>query len=62
MGGLRPASAGRPHTVLLDANVLYSRSLRDYVLYAAEDMLVSVAWSSQILEGNPGTMASVYAI
>jgi predicted nucleic acid-binding protein len=50
MDGLRPASAGRPHTVLLDANVLYSRSLRDYILYAAEDMLVSVAWSTQILD------------
>jgi predicted nucleic acid-binding protein len=35
--------------VLLDANVIYSRALRDYILYAAEDMLLSVAWSDEIL-------------
>ena len=35
--------------VLADANVLYSRVLRDYLLYAADQEIVAVAWSSQIL-------------
>jgi predicted nucleic acid-binding protein len=50
MGRLRPAIFDKTSTVLLDANVLYSRSLRDYILYAAEDMLISVAWSRRILD------------
>jgi len=35
--------------VLADANVLYSRVLRDYLLYAADEEIVAIAWSSQIL-------------
>jgi hypothetical protein len=35
--------------VLADANVLYSRVLRDYLLYAADQETIAIAWSSQIL-------------
>jgi predicted nucleic acid-binding protein len=35
--------------VLADANVLYSRVLRDYLLYAADQEIIAIAWSSQIL-------------
>jgi len=35
--------------VLADANVLYSRVLRDYLLYAADQEIVTIAWSAQIL-------------
>jgi predicted nucleic acid-binding protein len=35
--------------VLADANVLYSRVLRDYLLYAADQEIIAVAWSSAIL-------------
>lgn len=35
--------------VLADANVLYSRVLRDYLLYAADQEIIVIAWSSQIL-------------
>jgi predicted nucleic acid-binding protein len=40
--------------VLTDANVLYSRVLRDYILYAAEYQIISVAWSRQILLETTG--------
>lgn len=36
--------------VLGDANVLYSRVLRDYVLYAMAHQLIRVRWSRQILD------------
>ncbi|MDR1513594.1 MAG: hypothetical protein LBS56_08980, partial [Propionibacteriaceae bacterium] len=36
--------------VVADANVLYSRSLRDYLLYAADEDIVAVHWSPQILK------------
>lgn len=36
--------------VLSDANVLYSRVLRDYLLYAATRQLISIAWSQSILD------------
>jgi len=36
--------------VLTDACVLYSRVLRDYLLYSAEYQIVSVAWSSAIMD------------
>jgi hypothetical protein len=36
--------------VVADANVLYSRSLRDYLLYAADQDIVAVHWSAQILQ------------
>jgi hypothetical protein len=35
--------------VLADANVLYSRVLRDYLLYAADQGLIAVTWSAEIL-------------
>jgi predicted nucleic acid-binding protein len=35
---------------LADANVLYSRVLRDYLLYCMRARLVSVAWSQSILD------------
>lgn len=34
---------------LVDANVLYSRVLRDYLLYAATVELIEIRWSSAIL-------------
>jgi hypothetical protein len=36
--------------VLTDANVLFSRVLRDYILHAAEEGLISVAWSQQVMD------------
>jgi predicted nucleic acid-binding protein len=35
--------------VLADANVLYPRVLRDYLLYAADQEIIAIAWSSQIM-------------
>ena len=35
---------------LADANVLYSRILRDYLLYSVRAKLISVAWSQAILD------------
>lgn len=35
--------------VLADANVLYSRVLRDYLLYAADQEIIAIAWSPAIL-------------
>ncbi len=35
--------------VLADANVLYSRVLRDYLLYAADEEIISISWSELIL-------------
>src|SRR5262249_7492515 len=42
--------------VLADANVLYSRVLRDYLLYAADQEIIAVAWSSRILAEVTGHM------
>lgn len=36
--------------VLADANVLYSRVLRDYLLYAADQEIIAIAWSAHILD------------
>ena len=36
--------------VLADANVLYSRVLRDYLLYAATQGVLEIRWSAAILE------------
>jgi len=36
--------------VFADANVLYSRVLRDYLLYAAIRQLITVAWSKKVLD------------
>lgn len=47
-----PGTAVRPvRIVLADANVLYSRVLRDYLLYAADGGLISVTWSAEIYLG-----------
>jgi predicted nucleic acid-binding protein len=35
--------------VLADANILFSRTLRDYVLYTADEGAIEVHWSRQIL-------------
>ena len=35
--------------VLADANVLYSRVLRDYLLYAADQEIIAITWSPKIL-------------
>lgn len=35
--------------VLADANVLYSRVLRDYLLYAADQEIIAITWSRRIL-------------
>lgn len=35
--------------VLGDANVLYSRVLRDYLVYAADEGVISIRWSRAIL-------------
>jgi predicted nucleic acid-binding protein len=36
--------------VLADANILYSRTLRDYVLYAADEGAIEIHWSQDILD------------
>ena len=36
--------------VVADANILYSRTLRDYFLYAADQGAIEVHWSQQILD------------
>lgn len=35
--------------VMVDANVLYSRVLRDYLVYAADEGIIAVRWSRPIL-------------
>lgn len=46
----RPAGENKPiHVVLADANVLYSRVLRHFLLYAAEQAIITIAWSPEIL-------------
>ncbi|MDR0283838.1 MAG: PIN domain-containing protein [Propionibacteriaceae bacterium] len=40
----------RVRVVVADANVLFSRSLRDYLLIAAEQEVIEVHWSPQILK------------
>ncbi|MBO0610600.1 PIN domain-containing protein [Myceligenerans salitolerans] len=42
-------AADRPRVVLSDANVLFSRVLRDYLLYAADQELITILWSDTIL-------------
>jgi predicted nucleic acid-binding protein len=44
--------AARPpiRVVLADANVLYSRVLRDYLLYATAQGALEIRWSAQILD------------
>ncbi|MDR2108404.1 MAG: PIN domain-containing protein [Coriobacteriales bacterium] len=40
----------RRQVVLSDANVIYSRVLRDYLLYSASEGLISITWSNAILD------------
>lgn len=40
---------GPTRIVLADANVLYSRVLRDYLVYAADEGAISIRWSRAIL-------------
>lgn len=42
-------SSGTP-IVFADANVLYSRVLRDYLLYAADEELIGITWSAEVLQ------------
>src|SRR5262249_31187127 len=47
------ASAGEAdliRAVLADANVLYSRVLRDYLLYSADQEIIAITWSAAILD------------
>lgn len=44
-----PALLGPVKIVLADANVLYSRVLRDYLVYASDEGAVSIRWSREIL-------------
>jgi hypothetical protein len=36
--------------VFADANVLYSRVLRDYLLYSATEEVITVVWSRAVLD------------
>jgi predicted nucleic acid-binding protein len=36
--------------VLADANILFSRTLRDYFLYAADEGAIEIHWSQQLLD------------
>jgi hypothetical protein len=46
-----PLPENRPLRIYVaDANVLYPRSLRDYLLYAMRARLISVRWSAKILD------------
>ncbi|MDR2381207.1 MAG: hypothetical protein LBE08_08575 [Bifidobacteriaceae bacterium] len=44
--------------IVADSNVLYSRSLRDYLLYAADQDIVAVHWSAQILQDMTDHLAA----
>lgn len=49
MTGEAPEVLGPTRIVLGDANVLYSRVLRDYLVYAADEGAMSIRWSRAIL-------------
>lgn len=36
--------------VLADANILFSRTLRDYFVYAADEGAIEIHWSQQVLD------------
>lgn len=44
-----PEFLGSITVVLADANVLYSRVLRDYLVYAADEGAIAIRWSRAIL-------------
>lgn len=41
---------GSKKVVLGDANVLYSRVLRDYLVYASDEEAIAIRWSTEILD------------
>ncbi len=41
---------GPKKIVLGDANALYSRVLRDYLVYASDEGAISIRWSAEILD------------
>ncbi|WP_068402419.1 PIN domain-containing protein [Kribbia dieselivorans] len=45
-----PSTRAIYSVVLADANILYSRVLRDYFLYAMTQQLIRVMWSTEILD------------
>lgn len=49
MTGVATELLGPTRIVLADANVLYSRVLRDYLVYAADEGAISIRWSRTIL-------------
>jgi hypothetical protein len=42
--------------VLADANILFSRTLRDYFLYVADHGAIEIHWSQQILDEMSGNL------
>ncbi len=49
MTGAGSKVLGPARIVLADANVLYSRVLRDYLVYAADEGVIAISWSRRIL-------------
>lgn len=49
MTGVGTEVLGPTRIVLADANVLYSRVLRDYLVCAADEGVISIRWSRAIL-------------
>lgn len=45
-----PRVTGPKKVVLGDANVLYSRVLRDYLVYASDEGAIAIRWSDDILD------------
>jgi len=45
-----PKAASSPRVVFADANVLYARVLRDYLLYAATEGVIEIVWSRRVLD------------
>jgi predicted nucleic acid-binding protein len=45
-----PLSVASQKVVFADANVLYARVLRDYLLYSASEEIISVVWSKAVLD------------
>ncbi|MCL2826895.1 MAG: PIN domain-containing protein [Eggerthellaceae bacterium] len=39
-----------PRVVFADANVLYARVLRDYLLYSAAEGIIDIVWSRKVLD------------
>jgi predicted nucleic acid-binding protein len=50
MSEQNPVQPDTPKIVLGDANVFYSRVLRDFLLYSATEGIISITWSSAILD------------